>query len=166
VLGHRVCANPLSVLHLSAQQPAANDTSTHLSSSTNLRSPSSYGRAQRTTRGSAAHAAEDNAASPLERLQFDLRGLRSSVTSISTERPAFEHFEPFRQQMRPISYLPRSRATLITTLHDQENSESAAMSVLSADVRRLRARNTGSIDDGIMDDTPPREMRLTRYLQG
>jgi len=123
-------------------------------------------RVQRTNRRSAAHAAEDNIASPLERLQSNLRGLQGSVASTRPERPISEHFEPFHQQLRPISQLPRSRATPATTLDDQENSESAAMSVLSADVRRLQARNIGSTDDGIMDDTPPRETRLTRHLQG
>ena len=130
-------------------------------------SPSSttrHGRAQRTV--SAAYAAEDNTASPLELLQFNLRGLRGSVASTRPERPVSEHFEPFHQQMRPILRLPRSRATPATTLEDQENSESAAMSVLSADVRRLQLRDTGSNDDGIMDDTPPHETRLTRYLRG
>ena len=123
-------------------------------------------RTQRTNRGSAAHAAEDNTASPLELLQFNLRGLQGSVASTRSERPISDHFEPFHQQMRPVSYLPRSRTTPATTLHDQENSESAAMSVLSADFRRFQARNTGLNDDGIMDDTPPRESRLTRHLQG
>lgn len=37
VLGHRVCTNPLSMLRLAAQQPAAKNTSTPLSSSPNLR---------------------------------------------------------------------------------------------------------------------------------
>jgi hypothetical protein len=123
-------------------------------------------RAQQTNRGSAAHAAEDNTVSPLELLQSNLRGLQGSVASNRPERPISEHFEPFHQQMPPISILPRSRATPATTLHDQENSESTAMSVLSAEFRRLQARNTGSTDDGIIDDTPPRETRLTRYLQG
>ena len=95
-----------------------------------------------------------------------MRGLQGSVASTRPERPISEHFEPFHQQLRPISQLPRSRATPATTLDDQENSESAAMSVLSADVRRLQARNFGPTDDGIMDDTPPRETRLTRHLQG
>jgi hypothetical protein len=42
VLGHRVCANPLSVLRLAAQQPAAKNTSRPLSSSPNLRPPSRH----------------------------------------------------------------------------------------------------------------------------
>ena len=37
VLGHRICTNPLSMLRLAAQQPAAKNTSTPLSSSPNLR---------------------------------------------------------------------------------------------------------------------------------
>lgn len=122
-------------------------------------------RAQRTTRGSTAHAAVDNTDSPLDLLESNLRELQGSVASTRPERPVSEHFEPFHQQMPPISRLPRSRATPATTLHDQENSESAAMSVLSADVRRLQSRDTGSTDDGIMDDTPPHETRLMRHLR-
>jgi len=142
------------------------DSAEYVLAGNSAASTTPHHQAQRTNRGSAAHAAEDNTDSPLELLQSNLRGLQGSVASIHPERPISEHFEPFHQQLRPISNLPRSRATPATTLHDQENSDSAAMSVLSAEFRRLQARNTGSTDDGIMDDTPPRETRLTRHLQG
>lgn len=125
-----------------------------------------HARAPPKTHGSAAHAAEGHATFPLDLLQSNLRELQGSVASTRPERPVSEYFEPFHQQMRPISLLPRSDVTPATTLHDQENSESAAMSVLSADILHFQAHNTGSTDDGIMDDTPPRETRLTRYFQG
>jgi hypothetical protein len=52
---------------------------------------------------------------------------------------------------------------------DQENSEEAAMSSMQEDVRSMyvhQEREAVENDCGVMDNTPPKETRLDRYLRG
>jgi hypothetical protein len=84
-----------------------------------------------------------------------------------TPPPAIGHGRPGstgndlpRTRSRPSEPLPRWQ-------RDQENSEEAAMSRFIGDVRDMmitQASNDGEYDHGVMDNTPPREHPIHRYL--
>ena len=93
------------------------------------------------------------AVSRAQSLQPVRRGLSLSISSHSTRR-----CDPPRISLALAPH--RSHLFAIRRIL------SAAMSAPSADVCRLQGCNTGSVNEGIMDNTPPRETRLSRHLQG
>jgi hypothetical protein len=80
-----------------------------------------------------------------------------------TPPPAIGHGRPTPEQQS----LPRNRRPIPHWQRNQENSEEAAMSGLQYEMRNMRVRSENDPEDrdGVMDDTPPRDSRVDRYLR-
>jgi hypothetical protein len=100
-----------------------------------------------------------------ERLESELGRLQRP-----TPPPAVGHGRPnsdSNETGNDIRSHPRPR-TMPHWQRNQENSEEAAMSTLEEDARNMyvrQAREVEESDRGVMDNTPPKQTRLDRYLR-
>jgi hypothetical protein len=101
-----------------------------------------------------------------ERIESELARLQRP-----TPPPAIGHGRPIYGSSEFVA-APRDRSRprpVPRWQRDQENSEEAAMSVLQADMRSMyllhELERDAEHDRGIMDNTPPKETRMDRYLR-